>query len=207
MIKEVNAVKHLHKDEAGILTLDFIFSSVLVFGFIAILFTVCLTLSVSYIVQYISYASARNYFAGHISQDSQTQEARQKYSELVDNQAVSPLFTNEWFEIGDAQVGDHNGLYPQSTNPRGLGDTATFWGTRIDFTAKILELRIPFFGVTTDEEDSFTATLASYLAREPTRQECRQDFYGQRFNAIKALDGAYNQGQVQNAVVIFDNGC
>ncbi len=201
-------MKHFNEDESGILTLDFIFSSVLVFGFIAVLFTICLTLSVSYVVQYISYASARNYFAGHISQDSQTQEAQTKHSELIANPAIAPLFENEWYEIGDPQIGDHNDLYPQSTDPRqNYGDSATFWGTRIDFTAKILELRSPFFGVTTDEEDSFTATLASYLAREPTREECRQEFYNNRFNAIKNLDSVYNQGQVQNAVIIFDNGC
>ncbi len=198
-------LKKLHNDESGILTLDFIFSTVIVFAFTAILFAVSLTLTVSYIVQYMTFASARVFFAGHVNQDQQIQLGQEKFQQLRDNQVFAPLFSGGWYELGEPQVGNHNDLYPQSDAPS--EDSSTFWGTRVAFNAKILEMRIPYLGVTTTEEDSFSANLGSYLAREPTREECLSDFTEIRLNNIRNLNGAYNQGAVGEYAVFIDNGC
>ena len=192
-------------DESGILTLDFIFATILVFSFTAILFALSLTFTVSYVVQYMTYASSRLYFAAHINQDQQSQLAQQKFQELKTNPVIAPFFSNAWFELEEPKIGDHNRLYPQSEDPS--VDSSTFWGTRVGFRAKILEMRIPYLGTTATEEGGFQAQLGSYLAREPTTVECVEDFSELRLEKIKELDSSYQQGSVRDYIPIYDNGC
>ena len=54
--------KNLLKNEKGLLTLDFIFAFIIIFGFVGILFSFAMTFSIVEAVQYVSFASARNYF-------------------------------------------------------------------------------------------------------------------------------------------------
>lgn len=198
-------MRHL-KNEKGLITLDFVFALVLVFAFTAILFTVSLTLSVVEIAQYITYASARNYFAGHQTKQRQEELAEAKFNQLANAAALKPLFNNGWFELKDFRVGEGDVYQEIQQNP----DRFTFYGTTVYLRAPVLNFRVPFFGRTAEDEDSaFEAQIASWLAREPTTFECRE-FNQERMKLIKQIGGnTYNAPQInENAyVVMTDNGC
>ena len=185
------------KNERGILTIDFLFAFVMVFGFTAILYSFAFTLSVAEVVQYVSYASARNYNLAHKDESEQRQRAQQKYQELVSKPSIASLMTAGWFKVGDAQIGDFNDDYPDD----GGLDSANFVGVRIPFSAPVLYKRIPFLGTTGNDPEGFTANINSYLAREPTFQEC-QAFTNQRGDALNNLGYTVN-GPSQ----FLDNGC
>lgn len=198
------------KDERGIITFDFIFAFVMVWGFTSILFALTLTLSVVEISQYVSFSTARTFHAAHWSPELQNEIGEEKYSQLINNPVLSPLFNNGWFTISqNAGLGDWNELYPQSQDPRdNEGDSDNFIGSRLTLNAKILEIQIPLIGLTYDDSDAFTANVASYLNREPTSEECLE--FGSednRFRALKRLDATYNRSEVKNYVHFADNGC
>ena len=73
------------KNEKGILTLDFIFASMLVFGLSAIIFSFGMTLSVVEVVQYMSFTAARNYSLAHLDEDRQRQRGEFYYQRLASN--------------------------------------------------------------------------------------------------------------------------
>ena len=194
-------MKHTKKilnNEKGILTIDFIFASLLVFAFSAILFSFAFTFSVAEVVQYISFATARNYNQAHLNEAAQRERGEQKFNELVANPAVAALVTAGWFRIGDLQLGDFNSEYP---GDNGL-DSANFIGARIPFSAPILYKRLPLVGATGNDPEGFTANINSYVAREPTFEECRA-FMQQRSQALSGL-GYTLQG---NMPILMDNGC
>lgn len=185
------------RNEKGILTIDFLFAFIMVFGFTAILYSFAFTLSVAEVVQYISYATARNYNLAHLDETQQRERGQQKFQELSQNPSIAALISAGWFQIGDAQIGDFNDDYP---GDNGL-DSANFIGVRIPFSAPVLYKRIPFLGTTGNDPDGFTANINSYLAREPTFQEC-EAFANQRGDALSGLGYTVN-----NPNIILDNGC
>ncbi len=203
------------RSERGFITVDFLFAFVLVLSFSALLFALTLTLTVAEITQYITFSAARNYYAAHQDEAEQEMLARQKFSQLVDNKVLSPLYKNGWFIIDKT--------LEQGTNIKDLsvaykdyaesaGDPNTFWGVGTSFTAKILDFNVPFYGSTNDgNTGGFKTFIASYLGREPTASEC-YNFNTQRWASIRALDtgGAapYSTGtDPTKYVVVTDNGC
>ena len=193
------------KSQAGLLTIDFIFASILVGGFFAILFSLMLTLSVVEITQYITYATARVYYTSHWNPELQQKLAAEKFKQLTEDPAISPFFKNGWFELtGGPGIKDWNELYPQDPGE----DSGNFIGSRITLSAKILEFRIPLIGETSTLDNAFSANVASYLNREPTSTECLEFFSNEnRFEAIKNLDSSYRDTNVGEYVVVSDNGC
>lgn len=193
------------KNQSGLITIDFIFALVLVFGFTAILFTLSLTLSVVEITQYVTFASARNYFAGHNTEQDQKNLAKAKFDELTKSPALKPLYNNGWFELKDFNSGIGE-AYQQIEDPKRF----TFYGVGVHLRAPVLNFGIPFFGRTSKDPDSiFQAQIASWLAREPSTEECL-DFNKARMQLIKAINGnSYNAPQISESayVVQADNGC
>jgi hypothetical protein len=193
-------------NQRGLITLDFVFALVLVFAFTAVLFTISLTLSVVEITQYITFASARNYFAGHNTKDAQEKLAKAKFQQLSNSSALKPLFNNGWFELKNFEVGPGTTYQNLEANP----ERFTFFGTAVYLRAPVLNFRVPFFGRTAADEDSaFEAQITSWLAREPATDECRE-FNESRMRLIKQIGGnAYNAPQIsENAyAVMTDNGC
>ncbi len=192
-------IKKTLKNEKGILTLDFIFASMLVFGLSAIIFSFGMTLSVVEVVQYISFASARNYSLAHLDEEMQRERGTQKYQELVTNPAIRPILENGWFAVEPVIISDFNGEY----NPDPSYESDNFIGARIPFSAPILYKRIPLIGTTASDPEGFTANIQSFLAREPTFREC-QSFVNQRANAFQSLNYILVIDQV---AAIMDNGC
>lgn len=198
-------MKHL-LNEHGLLTIDFIFSLVLVFAFTAVLFAISLTLSVVEVTQYITFASARNHFAAHLTKADQDRLAKEKFDQLANSPALRPIYNNGWFELRDFKVGE-GASYQQIQND---SETFTFYGSAVYLRAPVLNFRVPFFGRTTsDDENSFQAQIASWLAREPSTEEC-MNFNKARMQLIKQMAGnAYNVPQLNenSYVVMTDNGC
>lgn len=194
----MKAAQLLH-NEKGLLTLDFVFASVIVFAFITILFSFAMTFSIVEVVQYISYASARNYSLAHKDESEQRTRAQEKFEQLSKHPILAPLFSNGWFEILPAQINDFNNEY----NPDRSLDSDIFIGVRVPFSAPILYKRIPILGTTGSDQDAFTANIQSFLAREPTFTEC-EGFIQQRGQQFSTLDYNYDTNAV---VVMMDNGC
>lgn len=205
--------------QSGMITLDFLFAFVLVMGFAGLLFALTLTLTVVELTQYITFASARNYSAGHINVIYQEQQARLKYKELTEGSVFAPLYSNGWFEIDKpeaALVGDATQMFPEY-KPSTPEEPNLFYGVGTKFIARMLEFNIPFFGSTTDEGDGqgsgFKTFVASYLGRDVTTNECLNFFNSQRWEKIRALpvSGASPYSALTPAneayVVVTDNGC
>lgn len=190
-------VRQILKSERGILTLDFIFASIITFAFAAILFSFAMTLSVVEVVQYVSYSVARNYNLGHLNETEQKARAQQKYNELINNPAIEPFLRNDWFRVEDVIISDFNDEFQPDVS------SELFVGARIPFVAPILYKRIPILGTTGSDPNIFKASIQSFLGREPSFSECRQ-FMNGRANAVSNL--GYNM-DVNSVVLLMDNGC
>jgi hypothetical protein len=191
------------RNQKGILTLDFIFAILMMFAFSAILFGFTITFSAVEIAQYITFASARAHFAANKNTDEQEKLGKDKFDELARNRnsILGTFFRNGWFELGDVKIADFNGEYGVDESK----DSDTFIGARATFTAKILNMRFPLLGKTTD--DDLTANISSFLGREPTEEECMQ-FMNERFERIQALKSGFTQFADPSLYVkIADDGC
>jgi len=201
------------RHQAGMLTLDFIFAFTLMFGLTLMLFAMTLSLSVIEITQYITFSVARNYHAAHIDREQQTRVANQKFVELTQaNPVFAPLYNNGWFRLTPIEVGPEADArfaseYEPTIIPAGA-DRNTFVGARVGLNAKVLEMNVPFFGRSFDEEDGFTMKISSFLSRAPTTQEC-MSVNAQRYQAIRQLNAAYGLAPAvpQAYFVMADNGC
>jgi len=192
------------KNQKGLLTLDFIFAILLMFTFSAILFGFTITFSAVEIAQYATFAAARANFAANKNTDEQQKLGKDKFDELIKNKnsVLGNFFRNGWFSLSDVKIADFNEEFSPDPNK----DSDTFIGARATFVAKILSMRVPLLGNTTD--DDLSANISSYLMREPTEEECLQ-FVQQRFSQIQALRPGFSQSLVDpNAyVIIADDGC
>lgn len=191
------------KNQRGVLTIDFLFAFVLVFGLtMTLFFSLTFTLSVVEVVQYITFASARNYFAAHHTEAKQKELAKAKFDKLKNNGVFSPLFSNGWYELGEPDIRSFETEYSKTSH-----EYNTFAGTRVSLQAKVLDFRIPFIGSTTDGAiNAFKTNISSFLAREPTADEC-MTFNQGRLQAIKALGYGGSAMQPSDYFIISDNGC
>ncbi len=188
------------KNEKGFLTLDFIFAFIIIFGFVGVLFSFAMTFLVVETIQYVSFASARNYSLAHLNEDKQKERAIEKYKELTTSQALSALLSNGWFEVREPANYQFNDIYQPEPS------SEIFLGVRILFKAPILFKRVPFMGKTGSDPEGFTAHIQSFLSREPNFSECRDNFMSQRAMALKNL-GGYNFNPNQAHHYMMDNGC
>ena len=182
-------------NQRGIITVDFMFAIVLILGLTSLLFVLSFTLTVASVVQYATFAAARNYAAGNIDLATQEARAQAKYKAVISNPTFKPLFTNGWFTVdAAATVGDHTKV----SDVPASGSGNEFWGASTQFTAKILDFKIPFFGSTAPDGDGsgsgFKTKMASYLGREPTEKECT-DLGAQRWSQIQKLGSGLFQRQ------------
>lgn len=192
-------IKKTLTNEKGILTLDFIFASLLVFGLSTVIFSFGMTLSTAEVVQYMSFAAARDYSLAHLNQDKQRQRGEEHFNRLATNPIFSSLLNIGWFKVQNVKIGDFNTEY----NPE--VEYENFVGARIPFSAPILYKRIPLVGSTGPDPEAFQTNIQSFLGRDPTFKEC-QSFMSQRAQQM-ATRLQFNQIQVDQAAVIMDNGC
>jgi hypothetical protein len=183
----------------GSMSMDFIFALVLVVGFTAIFGAMALTLSAVESIQYIAFSTSRVYNAAHLSQEKQNELAETKFAQLRESQGLKQFLNNNWFDL-KLRVGNFSEEY-QKVDPRD-----NLEGIVIDVTAKLLEIRIPFFGQTTSEEDGFQARVTSFLGREPTSEECAR-FNSERWQVIQDLIPNADRAPSDAYTALMDNGC
>ena len=201
------------RNERGIITIDFMFSMVLILGLSSLLFVLTFTLSIASVTQYITFASARNYVVAHL--DKATQEARAvaKYKELISNPVFKPLYSNGWYKVdAEPNVGDHTQIIPEFS--AGAREKNKFWGVGTSFTAAVLEFKIPLYGSSQPEGDGsgdgFKTYMGSYLGREPTAEECMA-VLANRWSAIRNLPvsggSSYSTAGSGTYYSMTDDGC
>lgn len=201
------------RNERGILTVDFMFSIVLILGLASLMFVLTFTLTMAEVTQYITFAAARNYTTAHITKAQQEERAVAKYKELVDNPVFKPMYKNGWFKVDEEPtVGDHAKLIEGYQTAASVANQ--FWGVGTNFYAPVLAFKIPFFGTTVPDGDEdgmgFKTYLGSYLGREPTTEECLA-FTAARWNAIRNMQtsggAAYSTAGANGYFPQTDDGC
>lgn len=208
-------------NERGSITVDYLFAFVLVSGLSMIVMTFSATLSMVEVVQYMTFASSRNYFASHRSEAKQKEAARKKFIELKNDPVIAPLLSGGWFDVPEDKMiidFDIPGKYPEYKDYTPSEERINlFHGVIVEFNAKILDFQIPFFGSTQKQDrggassGGFTTHITSFLGREPTFNEC-SDFNNARWENIKRLTNntgaaAYSGARIDKITVILDNGC
>ena len=187
-------------NEKGILTLDFLFAFIMIFGFVGVLFSFAMTFSVVESLQYISFASARNYSLAHLNQSKQNERANKKYNDLIQSNAMKAMLSGGWFEVSKSNNYDYNDLY----NPDPSMESDIFIGVRLPLKAPILYKRIPLLGATASDPESFKVNIQSFLAREPSFEECKA-FVEQRAEQLRNSGFNFDVNSSHNS--IMDNGC
>ena len=205
------------RNNRGLITVDYLFSMVLVMGFTFLTFALSLTLTMAEVVQYMTYSSARNFYAAHGDPGQQAQMANAKFENLEQNEIVAPLLSGGWFELIDQTTWyDLPNLKPELSEYQGEPNRNLFHGTVVYFTSKILDFSIPFYGSTADDDlrgqTEFGSYIGSYLGREVTEQECLKNFLERRWQEIQKLSvpndvAPYSTVSGNQYIGIADNGC
>jgi hypothetical protein len=158
----------------------------------------------------VTYAAAHNYQTAHIDKAAQEARAQMKYKELVGNKVLKPLYSNGWYKVDDQPtLGDQTKVVQEWSE--NSGNVNEFWGAGTNFTAAVLDFRIPIFGSTNPDGDgsgsNFKTYLSSDLGREPTEAECIQ-FTAARWAAIRDLGSGYSTGTSDDGYYpMTDDGC
>ena len=201
-------------NQNGSITVDYLFAFFLVAGFSSVIMTFSVTLSTVEVVQYMAFASARNFMAGNVSPQKQSEAASRKFFALKDSPVVAPLLSGGWFNVPDESfIADYNLPAKHAAFEEYAPDPLInlFHGVVVGFESRILDFQIPFFGGTKksdqDSDAGFTANITAFLGREPSFDEC-DNFNRQRWNFIRNLHASYSAAQDSNSyTIINDNGC
>ena len=188
--------------ERGFITFDFIFALLMALGFTTVLFALSVTLSAVEVAQYIVFATSRAYVGAHENERMQKELAEQKFAQVMQYPVFKAAFNGGWFTVGPIEVGNFGDDYPE--NP--ANDNDIFIGARLPMDAKILRMQIPFLGAMAENDTTGKANLNSYLMREVTNEECREEFNRARYERLKNL-GNYKSAPNAQAKLITDNGC
>jgi hypothetical protein len=195
----------------GFVTTEFLFAIVIAFGMTLVTFALTFTLSTVEIAQYATFSSSRAHAAGNFDIDSQKKAARMKYSDLLEKSAFSNLFQNGWFSVSKSAdieiLSGSDGNFGRDYS----SDTRKFEGVRTTFTAKILEMQLPFLGkIQPDDDKGFRARLTGFLIREPSQKECL-DYMEARKEKLWDYDGQGRFSKFRKNSTIAtpweDNGC
>ncbi len=193
------------KNQKGSLAVQFLFGWVLVMIFGVIFGALSLTLMMSEVVQFVTYVSARSYFLGEGSERNHIAVATKKYADLTSDMPLLKTGGDSWFSVG-----------PEITRTLGFNESITpshanqnlFVGVWTNFSAKGLFKSIPLplwsaggAGSLSDDDTSenFTATIGSYLGREPSREDC-QKFDAQRWKWIYQIQRSTTPSPAISAV-------
>ena len=199
-------MKKKQSKNRGILTLDFIFSFLVMYGIAMVFALMAMTLMMSSVAQYITFATNRAHISGHVSEDLQRDMGVRKFESLVSS--LGPFFGTNQQSYFRLQIN-----LPQAPQDFS-GNTANLvkYGFNVDYTATILRnARFPIIGGPGDGvNNSFgRATLKAYMYREPTTDECRA-FNDARWEKIQQrfpnLNGSYISGSDAYGSSP-DNGC
>lgn len=198
----------LTSDKASI-SVDFLFSFLIVMGLTYLILALSFTLSFIEITQYITFSTARSYYASHTTKSEQKQQAENKYNELINNPAWAHFFNKmAWFKIDNAEniiINNH----PEYTS-QARGQSEMFTGASTFFISKLLAFNLPLLGNTKNEEDEeesgFKTQISSFLGRAPTSTEC-QNFNKERSEKLKNTCQDTGGCPYIEISTMADNGC
>ncbi len=194
-------------NEEGVLVMDFIFAFMLLFGFSVLLFSISMTLTVTEVLQYMTFSSARVYAVADKDEQTSKERALLKFKSLQASPVIAPLLKNNWFEIlNEPLIG---GPFPYyESNP--IRDS--YYGVVLGYKAKILDKNLPFLGATNQsgEDTAFTTEVNAFLGKEPSLTDCmilnrsRWTWLKEEANYIIPQ---INQENIKEYTIIADNGC
>jgi hypothetical protein len=194
----------LLRNERGLLMLDFMFALVFAIGFSTVFFSIAVTLSLVEVAQYVTFATSRSYAAAHETKALQTELAQAKFNDIMAVSSFKTFLGSNWIKVGELQLGDFSEEYDAGSEI----DNRIFVGARLPIDAKLLHWQVPFIGPTIEASDIGKATLNSFLMREVSTSECREQFTSQRYQQLKNIDAAYQATPNSQAEkLITDNGC
>ncbi|MEC9283478.1 MAG: hypothetical protein VX642_12245 [Bdellovibrionota bacterium] len=199
----INKGRNILKDESGSIAVDFTFGLTLAIVSMGVFFAISLTLSMVELTQYVAFATSRTYHAGHLSQATQAARGDKKLRNLLSTEPFKTMLKESgWFEVKveDSALGNYATEF-NAADPRGRD---IFEGAKLTFTADILDMSFPIIGGNSD--GPFTTNVFSFLGREPSTQECMENFFKQKTNLIQGLGYTYpvNASAIS---VVPDNGC
>lgn len=203
------------KNQDGLIVADFVFSVTLVSGLAILLFSVCYTLAVVEVTQYVSYSVARASMAGNKDPETQKRKAELKYEQLGSGKgAIGTLYNNGWFTLGKSEKldvrGGATGLDGRtfSADLAGGSDKRSwFIGVSFPLTIGLLKMNIPLIGDTAPEHDDGMQTfINTMLIRDPSEKECK-DFMEQRRAAFGTLPSGTRFYVPAAYIPLEDNGC
>lgn len=203
----MSAIKTI-KNERGILTLDFIFAMMLGMSFTMVFFALTLTLSLVEVTQYMTFSVARAALGAHETRSLQAALGNRKYDELRNRPVFKSIFGKGWFRLpAQPDYGNPTSGFNTEYNVDPNDDNSTFYGARLRIEARILDITIPMLGSSKTNPETGFANVQTFLGREVTTQECRENFNRARWSAIQGLDQSYANTPNPVAFVVTDNGC
>lgn len=182
-----NGLKN-RKSQRGFTTLEFIFGITLSIGVLFFMMAVSFAIVGQQIAQYISFTSARAQASAQLTVAAQELAAVTKASNIAKkifttSGGGNSLVSNEWYEmnglatwsdgIWDTEFGSGGENFLEVSNLK--FDWVPHRGVSLQYTAKILGMRIPFFPKAGDKED-FKTRVYSLMVRHPTTEDCRAFF-------------------------------
>lgn len=200
------------KKEKGILTLDFIFSIMMVYAISMVFVLLAFTLMFSTIVQYMAFSMSRAHISGQISIEQQQLAIEERF-EILQGTYLGKLIktTDEgWFKV---EPGGAAGVKMDLDQTGGGGGNQQGYGVVIRYTSNILKnFKLPILGSPSDGAtgDFAVANIYSFLYREPTTQECikfnkaRWRMIKERFPTVSTLPGVSDSDDHGASA---DNGC
>lgn len=196
------------KKQKGVLTLDFLFSVMAVYGITLVFGCLALVLVLSSVGQYISFSVNRAHISSHIDRQQQALAAQTKYDIIA--RKFLPFIgrgPKAWVKMtGPVPL---SGETFDTSNPGGKRQKK--YGYAIQFSFDFLKkVKAPILGSPADGADpNFgKARLKSILYREPSTMECLE-FNSKRWKKI--LDRFPNLKNLTDSSRPFgaqaDNGC
>lgn len=161
------------KNEKGALTLSFMFATALILGVTVLISAMTIALTLTEVLQYVSYAGARAYFAGHSDEGIQEDMAAEKVDDLLGSLPfLTGAQSSQWIRVVGRRADDFESYAEQ-------GGSGTFRnryvGYQIEFEIPLLNLKLPLLGAAIEPPGgTFKTRVNSFLLREPTEAECQQ---------------------------------
>lgn len=162
----------MQSTKKGFVTIQFLIAFGIIMFFVQAFIGLSLTLTHATLVQYLSYSSARKLSLGGLSRADQHRQAEEQYSTLRQAFFKTQYRSGkrEWFEVAtDPNLG-FDTEYEDSPNRYRL----MFYGVSASFTSYVFNFHAPF--IMQGSKKDLKTKVASYMGREPSRQECLRFF-------------------------------
>lgn len=200
-------------NEKGQLTMDFLFACVLVTSVAVLLGALTFALTLTEVVQYVSFSAARNYFAADYSPTEQQDAASSKAGRLIKQiPFLSAAQGNNWIAIGKQKAGHMTDYEIDGDQVK----NSQFTGYVIEFSLPLLDIKLPLLGRVVEFEGGQgpKTRVTSFLMREPSFTECKA-YVDQAYEALLDASGKYKavlnhkglKMQPNAYQAILDNGC